>query len=190
MPATMCSSRVIHALRTSMSSKVATSIESRNKQVQRTFSPPPCVQIVRHLGHRKSMNRCFISCTSTTFKTGSYGTREGVGHTTSSEMNIKTHQGWDVLNIATEAEHGLSTKSGWTDGGWRCNDEAEHFSLSPDLDPRSAWMSRNCQQVRANLKAYMCVSQGNQWRTVRLNSVVPWEVVGDQVVQRVLSDGP
>ena len=26
--------------------------------------------------------------------------------------------------------------------------------------------------------------------TVRLTSVVPWEVVGDQVVKRVLSDGP
>ena len=45
------------------------------------------------------------------------------------------------------------------DGGWTCNDEAEHFSLIPELEPRSAWMSQHCQQVRTNLKAYMCVSQ-------------------------------
>ena len=69
------------------------------------------------------------------------------------------------------------------DGGWTCNDEAEHFSLIPELEPRSAWMSQHCQQVRTNLKAYMCVSQGNQWRSdkliVRLISGVPWGVVGD-----------
>ena len=34
------------------------------------------------------------------------------------------------------------------DGGWTCNDEAEHFSLIPEFEPRSAWMSQHCQQVR------------------------------------------
>ena len=27
------------------------------------------------------------------------------------------------------------------------------------LEPRSAWMLQNCQQLRANLRAYVCVSQ-------------------------------
>ena len=33
------------------------------------------------------------------------------------------------------------------------------FSLILELEPRSALMSQNCQQMRANLRAYVCVSQ-------------------------------
>ena len=49
-------------------------------------------------------------------------------------------------------------------------------------------MSQNCQQMRAYLRAHVCVLQKTSMEviriTVRLISVVPWEVVGDQVVER------
>ena len=34
----------------------------------------------------------------------------------------------------------------WTDGGWTCNDEAEHFSLIPDLEPRSVDVSTSARK--------------------------------------------
>ena len=46
-----------------------------------------------------------------------------------------------------------------TDGGWTCDNDVGHFSLIPELEPRSAWMSQNCQRMPANLRAYVCVSQ-------------------------------
>ena len=47
----------------------------------------------------------------------------------------------------------------WTDRGWTCDDEVGHFSLIPELEPHSAWMSQNCQQMRGNIKTRMYVSQ-------------------------------
>ena len=33
------------------------------------------------------------------------------------------------------------------------------FPLIPKLEPNSEWKSQNCQQMRATLRAYVCVSQ-------------------------------
>ena len=58
------------------------------------------------------------------------------------------------------------------------------FHSFRNLEPRSAWMSTNARHP-ASLHVRVT---GNQQRsdklTVKLISVVPWEVVGEQVVQR------
>ena len=72
-----------------------------------------------------------------------------------------SHQKKNVLSTLWQLHHETLAvnQERWTDGGWTCNDEAEHFSLIPDLEPRSAWMSKNCQRMGANLRADVCVSQ-------------------------------
>ena len=74
----------------------------------------------------------------------------------------------------------------WTDGGWTCNDEPEHFSLIPDLE-QCVDVTKLSTSARESESLHVRVT-GNQYRreklTVRRTSVVPWEVVGDQVVKK------
>ena len=49
------------------------------------------------------------------------------------------------MNVQTEDGHAMM--------------KFDTFSRIPELEPRSAWMSQNGQQMRANLRAYVCVSQ-------------------------------
>ena len=67
--------------------------------------------------------------------------------------------GWTTITQRSGRGWHLLTKSdGQTEDGHAMM-KLSPFWLIPDLEARSAWMLQNCQYVRANLKAYMCVSQ-------------------------------
>ena len=67
--------------------------------------------------------------------------------------------GWVSRQTELDASSShLLTESAQTEDGHAMM-KFDTFQLTPELEPRSAWMSQNGQQMRANLRACVCVSQ-------------------------------
>ena len=112
------------------------------------------LEVSMHMNSRNSSDLGSSSTSRSTFLHTTFPQRSWIPTSHSPDVSFPQPRRPDrVASLLQRCSAADVLQERGTDGGWACNDEAEHFSLIPELEPRSAWMSQHCQQVRTNLNS-------------------------------------